>query len=157
MMTLILASLERHDRLRSVQDRFAESDPHVFQKVMMVVALVSAILALIWLMGRVQRRRIQQIVTPQPFGLFFRVQAKLALPWLDRWRLWRLARVLRTREPTALLISPVLFDEAVKLYCEGHSLLGRRLGKAACYAVIRQRLFGDSMPEASISHLEPAP
>ena len=70
-------------------------------------------------------------------SLYLRLQSKLGLPMLDRWRLWRVACTLNIEHPTALLISEKLYDEAVQRYRRSPG----RVGTAAQLASIRARLF----------------
>ncbi|MBI4579830.1 MAG: hypothetical protein HY718_09020 [Planctomycetes bacterium] len=144
--TLAQTGSWREERLQAMHRQFRDSDPQVYMRLVVAVLSIVAIFGIIRLLAWMQRRRLGA-VKPQPLSLYMRVQAQLKLPLLDRWRLWRMAKALRIEHPTAMLISPVLYDEAVQRYGQG------RAGTQARLANIRLRLFGRATPEP----LDPPP
>lgn len=143
MIALVLAQVTsaRNERLQGMQSRFNEPDPQVYAQILVAVGAIVAIFIIIRLLDYAQKRRASA-VKAQPMSLYLRVQAQLGLTWWDRWCLWHLARSAGVANPTALLISPVLFDRATQRYLSS----GRHAGSASTLASIRSRLFGQAAP-----------
>jgi len=140
---LAVETLDRQATLRAMRDRFNQPDPDAGRKLVLVLGMLACLLALVWLVHRFQQRRAR-VATLQPMGLYLRVQSKLGLSLLDRWRLWQLAQVLRIEHPTALLISARMYDEVVKEYCGGQGWLGSRARFATHFTSLRHQLFPSS-------------
>ncbi|HOA74307.1 MAG TPA: hypothetical protein PL151_14975 [Phycisphaerae bacterium] len=140
MLTGMLAiSNNRFERLRYMQDRFNESDPQAYVQILIAFVAILAIFAIIRFLNYCQTR--ERHASSQAMSFYLRVQSQMGLPLLDRWLLWRLARASGGINPTALLISPVLFDRAVERYLGPAGLVAHtRL------AAIRRRLFGQAAP-----------
>lgn len=138
MISPILA--EERLYIEHIQDRFTQGNPEAVWQIALAAVVLIGILALTWVLGRVQQRR-QQPKNPKPMEFFRRVQRRLRLSPADRFRLWRLARVTGVEHPTALLISPQFYDEAVAAYCATHGAFGSRAPSAPAYAALRARLF----------------
>ena len=130
----------RRQVLDAWHEQFAKPDPTMPRQMLVVAVLMTMAILLVWLLDRWQRRRAQP-ARQQPVLLYFRVLRTLRLPWIDRWRLWKLAQVLRVDHPAALLISPALYDEAVRRFCATTGLIGARAHAAPALATIRERLF----------------
>jgi hypothetical protein len=124
----------REQQFQSMHEHFNSTDPWIFIRLSAGLAAVLIIFLLIKLTSYLQHRRLEVATKAQPFALFMKVQVALALPAMDRWRMWRMARALRLTHPAAVLISPVLFDRAVAKYKP-------RLSQRAYFEVIRARLF----------------
>lgn len=154
MLLLAQTAAERAGRLRSLQDRFAEPAPGVGSRILLFFLLLLAAVIVVWLAAYFQRRRVQGI-RPQPMALFVRVQRRLGLPFWSRWRMKRLAQIVGIDQPTALLISPGLFDQAVEQYCAGRGLLGSRTGTAVEFARIREQIFGRLPQEGQVALVPP--
>jgi hypothetical protein len=123
-----------------MQEDFSTVSPTLMHDLLLVSVIVVGVLALAWIL----RFRQQWAAAPgeiHPMRLFFRVQRRLGLPLLDCWRLLRLARALGVPHPTALLVSPVLFEAAVNRYCSTAGPPGRRERARARLAGIQKRIF----------------
>jgi hypothetical protein len=142
----ILAQMDRpftkEEWFESVHLRFLHGEPELVRNVVLAVLTICLVLAVPLLLHRWQRRR-QQPTPAQPMALYRRVLSKMGLTVIERWLLWRLARNSGMEHPTALLISSRLYDAAVDHYCAGDGLFVTRAGKAASYAAIRRRVFGE--------------
>jgi hypothetical protein len=136
------ASDWRAERLRSMHQHFKEPSGDVYLNISIAVLAILAIFVIMKLLDYVQKRRQSTNIKAQPMALYWRIQSKMGLSFLDRWQLWRLASSSAVPNPTALLISPVLFDRAVASYCGG---LGNS-SPPARLAAIRKRLFGRAEP-----------
>ena len=125
-MMLPLAELLMRRNLSHAQRWFSRSDPTILHQIALVLMLLGLGLFAGWVFLQVQRRRAAP-VQDNPAALFSHMQRKLGLSMLERWQLWRLAKGVKLRHPTALLISPPLFDEAVQKYAgkAGAGELGR--------------------------------
>lgn len=110
-------------------------------KIILFLALIGGLMGLGWMLSRIQRRR-QAPRRPQPMALYQRVQEAVGLSVAERWWMWRLAKALKLTNPTALLISEVLYDKAVGRFCGGASWFGRSAAAAQQFSAIRHRLFG---------------
>ena len=143
MNAMILAQqiAPRADRLRGMQSRFSDADPNVPWHVFLAIIMLVALVGLVWMGYRIQRRRGESNEL-SPMGLFRKVQAGLGMPIWDRLRLWHAAHVLQIQHPTALLISAGQFDKATQHYLRGPGAIRTRTGAAQQLAAIRERLFG---------------
>ncbi len=140
---LAQVSPRQRDAFESMRTRFDQTDPELYWKIPFVAALLIIGLLLVALLGYLERRRQRQENKPQPMRLYLWCLAKLHVPWADMLRLWRVARALRLRHPTALLISPRLYDAAVAKYWAGH-WRGKHGGALpARFKTIRELLFND--------------
>lgn len=126
----------------SVQHRFLFGEPELIRGLFTAALAMGLVLLVIGMSYRWQKRR-QQPAPTQPMALFRRVLSKMGLTVIERWLLWRLARNSGLEHPTALLISTRLYDGAVDRYCAGSGLFFARAGKAASFAAIRRRIFGE--------------
>ncbi len=126
----------------SVQRRFLFGEPDLIRGVLTAAFVIGLVLVVIGVLHHWQKRR-QQPAPAQPMALYRRVLSKMGLTVIERWLLWRLARNCRLEHPTAILISSRLYDGAVERYCAGSGLFFARAGKAATFAAIRRRVFGD--------------
>jgi hypothetical protein len=127
---------------QSVHDRFVSGEPQMYQGILAFLLLIALAVGSAWLLYRWQKRGLRP--TPsQPMSLYRRVTRKLGMPIIDRWLLWRLAKSSGIEHPTALLVSSRMYDGAVEQYCAGTGLFFARAGKAASFASIRRRLFGE--------------
>jgi hypothetical protein len=128
-------------------ESFSREDPNgglsIVIRILCMLISLACIFALIYMINRIQRRRANP-GKARPFAVFWRMQAGLGLGLLDRFRLWRLARHIDLDQPTALLISENLFDQAVAAYTQKSYLFASRGGIAASFATLRHRLFGSS-------------
>jgi hypothetical protein len=113
MKLSLLAQTARRDSLIHAQEYFTRENPVILKQIATVVMVVGVVILLVWVLAKWQSRPRGGC---SPMRLYLRMQGRLGLPWSYRWRLWRLARLLKLEHPTAVLISPVLFDEAVARY-----------------------------------------
>ena len=145
-MSIPLAQIgpERLQHLDSLHERFSTPVPGILYDFLLVLSLLTLLLVLVSVLGRVQRQRKTRELLPQPMAVFRRVSAGMGLSWADRFWLWRLAAVAGCAHPTVLLISAVHFDAALASYSASGGLLAvRALGLPRLEAV-RSRLFGGS-------------
>ncbi len=145
MMPQLLAQASPRQRaaIESMRSHFEESDPELYWKIPVVAFLLLVAISLVVLLGYLELRRQRRENKPQPIRLYLWCLAKLQVPWPDILRLYRLARALRLSHPTALLISPRLYDAAVTKYWAGH-WRGKRGGEPPLqFRAIRERLFTD--------------
>jgi hypothetical protein len=146
---LILAQLNtsRAERLRSMGESFSKDDPGgglgILIRILCMLICLACIFGLVYMISRIQRRRANPHQA-RPFAVFWRMQAGLGLGILDRLRLWRLARHINLDQPTALLISEQLFDQAVATYSRKPSRFASQGGIATSFAAVRHQLFGSS-------------
>jgi hypothetical protein len=139
MIWTMLAQTSSQGRgLDAAHEWFGRSDPTVLKQIVAVLGLIALGILIAWLVSQLQLHLKAPRTRSRPMRLFLRMQSRLGLPMLDRWRLWRLARTMDLRHPTALLISSALFDEAVTKY---RSSPARRRVSAASFTVLRSRLF----------------
>lgn len=134
---------------RQMGSRLQQPDPNTFWKTMVVVVLLVLAVLLTWLLFNLQRRWQNQIASPQPMRLYVRTLLMLGIPAPDIWRLWLLARRMRVRHPTALLVSSALFDKAVADDCcddRGRVIYPARRQRLL---TIRATLFRQSMPSTT--------
>jgi hypothetical protein len=136
--TILAASNAGVQRLQSMRGHFKDPDPQAPLSILVAVLAIFAIFLIMRILYRMQNRRLDA-AKAQPMALYWRVQARMGIPLLDRWRLWRLAKAAGLHNPTALLISPVLFDRAAETYPVGS-------GQSVQLANIRKRLFGRAAP-----------
>jgi len=141
MIRILAQTIDREVYLRSMHQQFSKANPHLWWEILLGVVLVGGLVGVAWMAWACQRWRSRR-VEAKPMELYRHVLAGIGLPPGDRWRLWRLARVVRMAQPTAALISEQMYDEAVAQYCAGRGLLGSRQGAAAQFAAIRAQLFG---------------
>lgn len=140
---LAQASPRQRVAIESMRSHFEETDPQLYWKISFVALLFVIGALLVALLGYLERRRQRRENKPQPIRLYLWCLAKLQVPWPDILRLWRLARALRLSHPTALLISPRLYDAAVTKYWAGH-WRGKRGGEPPLrFMAIRELLFTD--------------
>jgi len=126
----------------SVHRRFLLGEPELVRGVLTAALAIGLALIVMGILHRWQKRR-EQPAPAQPMALYRRVLSKMGLTVIERWLLWRLARNCRLEHPTAILISSRLYDGAVERYCAGSGLFFARAGKAATFAAIRRRVFGE--------------
>lgn len=126
----------------SMHRRFLQGEPDMMEGIVTAVLSIGLLALVTWLLYRWQSRR-QQPPPIQPMSLFKRVLSRLDLSVPERWLLRRLARASGIPHPTALLISARLYDSAVERYCAAGEMAFARAGKAATFAAIRRRLFGE--------------
>lgn len=141
MLVLLTEGIDRAVYLRSMHQRFSTPNPNLWRDILLGVTIVGGLLAVAWAAWLWQRRR-SELGEMNAAALYRHLLTRLRLPAGDAWRLWWLARTLRTPHPAAMLISPELYDEAVSRYCAGSGLLGSRKRAAPQFAAIRARLFG---------------
>lgn len=141
MNGMLAQTVDRQVYLRSMHQQFSTANPDVWWEILLGVGIVGGIVALIWVAWFWQRSRVDR-TEARPMALYRQVLARIGLSTGDVWRLKRLARAIGLPNPTAALISPELYDEAVERYCAGRGLFGSRRGAAARFKVIRVQLFG---------------
>lgn len=140
-MNLILAqAVDRDTYLKSMHQQFSNSNPHMWWELLLGVGVLAGIVGVLWVAWFWQRSHGDQVEL-RPMALYRQVLGRLGLPASDVWRLKRLARVVGIPQPTAVLISSELYDEAVDKYCASRGPFGARTGARAAYADIRSRLF----------------
>ena len=153
MMAWILArsTSSRTEVFRHMRSQFGEADPELWWKIPFVLTLLAIALLLLAILARNERKRLQQQTTPQPIKLYLGSLIKLKIPWRDIFHLWRLARALKLKHPTVLLISAAKYDDAVTQYCadgrQSHANTYKR------FTTIRNTLFSTD----SITAPTPAP
>ena len=141
MMPPYLAEgINRSYYLRSLHQHFSPPNPNLWIEILPGAVLIASLLVAAWLAWRWQRWRGEQ-GEMSPAALYRYTLARLHLSAGDVWWLWRLAKTVRIPHPTALLISPELYDEAVKRFCESSGLLGSRKRAESQFTAIRARLF----------------
>lgn len=140
MPFLLTEGIDRAHYLRSMHQHFSTTRANLWHEILLGLALVMGLLVIAWVAWRWQLWRGEQDEM-SPAALFRYTLARLRLPPGDAWRLWRLAKTVKLPHPTAMLISPELYDEAVSRYCAGSGLLGSRKYAAPQFAAIRERLF----------------
>jgi len=140
MNGVLAQTIDRKLYLRSMHEQFSTANPHIWWEILLGVAIVGGIVGLVWFAWYCQRWHVDRAEL-RPMSLYRQVLARIGLPAGDLWRLKRLARVVGMSHPTAALISPGLYDEAVERYCASRGLFGSRKGAAAHFAAIRARLF----------------
>jgi hypothetical protein len=128
------------ERFRQVQQYFNTPAPQMYVNIGIALLAIVSVYMLMKLLNYLQNRR-QEESRARPMALFLRVQSQMGLSLPERWNLWRLAKTLKVANPTALLISPVLFDRAVAEYGARRSGTTRQQ-----LAAIRRRLFGRPRP-----------
>lgn len=149
-MLTILARVSdaRAERLRGINSYFRESDPQLYVHMAIALAAILLIFLAIRLLYALQNRRSD--IKAQPMALYLRVQSRMGFSLWDRWQMWRLAKATEIDNPTSLLISPVLFDRAVRRY------VGSRNGcnRTERLSNIRKRLFGRAalLPIDPVAH-----
>lgn len=149
---LAQSSATRMERIRSMSDWFNENQSQAGSSVLLRIVLflmsLACIFFFIYMVSQIDRRR-REPGKPQPMALFFHVLSELDLPFLDRWRLWRVVKSLAIEHPTALLISEKLYDQAVDHYCKNSHWLFNRRSARQRFACIRKRLFEPLKDELS--------
>jgi len=143
MNAILAQTIDRQFYLRSMHEQFSNANPRIWWEIALGVAIVGGIVALVWVAWFWQRWHSDRAEL-RPLSLYRQVLAKTGLSAGETWRLRRLAMVVRMSQPTAALISPELYDEAVQQYCASRGLLGSRKGAASQFAAIRIRLFGSN-------------
>jgi hypothetical protein len=132
--------INRERTLDAMHERFVTGEPELWQGVVTACVVLGMLLGSVWLMYRWQHRRRHPAST-QPMSFYRRILGKLGLSMLDRWFLWRLARFTGLEHPTAMLISPRMYDSAVQRYCASRGPMFSRAGSAGSFAAIRRKLF----------------
>lgn len=146
MMSLLaqFTTLNKKEAFQQFSRQFQETDPLLGVKTLVVLALLVIAGILVYVLMRLQRRGDSEQAKSRPMRLFVGSLVRMKMPLLDIVRLWRLVRRLRIAHPTALLISAVLYDDAVRRYCtDGRGRLLRRRSHGRLLAV-RAALFGSS-------------
>lgn len=145
MMPRLLAqeSFSRVEYLRSLQNRFSQSEPDLGWKILSLIAALVAVLGLVALLNRIQSKKDSASVE-KPQRLFFKAMKNLQLTWRDRWRLWSVAVTLHLEHPAALLISPNYYDAAVQDYRRKSALFGNRPSTQRRLHELRRRLFSET-------------
>jgi len=145
-MSFALAQIgpERLQHLDSLHERFSTPVPGILYDILLVLSLLTLLLAVVSVLGRVQRQRRSRELLPQPMAVFRRASAGMGLSRVDRFWLWRLAAVTNCAHPTVLLISAVHFDAALASYAAGGGLLAARALALPRLEAVRSRLFGRS-------------
>jgi hypothetical protein len=146
LQILAQESYSRVEYLRSLHNRFSESEPDVGWKIVALVVIFLAAVFCFAMLNRLQKRQVDPNVE-KPGRLFRRAMKHLKLRRRDRWRLWRVAGALRLEHPAALLLSPNYYDGAIRDYCAGSSLLGNRHAARRALTELRQRIFTEDVGE----------
>src|SRR6476659_3582968 len=109
----LMLDVARRTQLQNTQRWFSRSDPTIFITVISLIGLIclGLLIAAVW--QRIQDWGLEP-ARRQPMRLFCRLMRQLGIGWLDRWRLWRMARGLKLPHPAAVLISELYFDECVE-------------------------------------------
>jgi hypothetical protein len=141
MSPILAQAIDRQVYLRSMHERFSNSNPNIWWEILLGVAILGGIVALVWVAWLWQRRRAEP-AEARPLALYRQVLAQTGLSAGEVWRLKRLATIVRMPQPTAALISPELYDQAVEQYCASRGIFGSRRGAANQFAAIRARIFG---------------
>lgn len=132
--------------VRQMGSRFEQPDPDLYWKIPVVILLFAATGLLLWVLYQLQRRRQEKEVSPRPMRLFVRTMRMLGVSVPDIWQLWRLARRLKLRHPTALLISPLYFDHVVNKDCSHAQGQSVRPDRHRRLMAVRTTLFGADNP-----------
>ena len=99
----------RIERLRGLQARFQQPEPQIFRGIAVSILAIVAIFVIVKVLGSCSISLGGRVAgTALPPSTHARATGDADL---DRWCLWRLAKALSLAHPTALLISPVYFDE----------------------------------------------
>jgi hypothetical protein len=143
MPSVLLTSHDPRAFLRAIRDQLQKgSSPAA---VIAVFAGILALVALSYLLTRLQRGRRQRAVVDNPKKLYRGLLERLDLT--DRQQLFmrRLAGKLRLRHPAVVLISPAVFDHCVQQWqsTTGAAESSREIDQGMVSA-IRRKLF----PEA---------
>lgn len=143
MSPLLAQTIDRQVYLKSMHQQFSSPNPNIWWEILLGVAILGGLVALAWVAWLWQRRRGEPTEV-RPLALYRQVLAKAGLTAGEVWRLKSLAGIVRMPHPTAALISPELYDEAVEKYCASRGLFGSRRSAATQFAAIRIRLFGSN-------------
>lgn len=144
MMYLLaqFTTLNKKEAFQQFSRQFQETDPLLWVKTVAVLVLLTIAVILVCVLVRLQRRGDTEQGKPRPMRLFLSSLIRMKVPLLDIVQLWCLTRRLRIAHPTALLISAVLFDDAVNRYCtDSHGRILRRRSHGRLSAM-RATLFG---------------
>lgn len=133
MIELLAQVAIRKRSLTAAHKWFSRSDPEAVEQIIIFLIFVGAGLFVGWILLQWQLRRAEP-AKQQPMLLFRKLQRRLGLSLLERWRLWRLAATLKLPHPAALLISAQTFDGAVQKYT------GKR-ARSHIFDRIRAKLF----------------
>ena len=149
MTSWVLAEQTMQDKIaifRQMGSRFEETDPNLHWKIPVVILLFMLAILLAWILYALQSRRQGTDQSPRPLRLYFRAMRELGIAGPDIWQLWRLAKRLHLKHPTALLISPQYFDQAATTDCCDKS--GRIVSRSRHQRLmaIRAVIFGPDVP-----------
>jgi hypothetical protein len=100
----LLASLENNERVRTILQEMMEHWHGPLLSLWLLGAGVSLLMVGLLGLSLWQRRR-SGVRRSRPFALFWRVAARLRMPWSQRWMLYRVARHERLPSPLTLLLS----------------------------------------------------
>jgi len=132
--------LKRGEHFKYMRNHLNQPRPDLAWNIFLVAVFLGCVIGIVWLLSRWQQAS-PRATRLHPMALYRRVAAKLGLSVVDRWWLWRLARVVGVDHPTALLISVRQYDQSVRQYHASRGWLGRRAGAGEHFASIRSRLF----------------
>lgn len=137
MMPHLMAAEQLPNGLQYAHQWFNRSDPTIFITIVTTFAVLGAGLLIAALWQHIQELRLSP-EKRQPMVLFRRLQKGLGLSYVERWRMWWLARRSAVEHPAALLISESLFDACI--VAAGYAPAGQAAG-AVRFQRIRSKLF----------------
>lgn len=144
-MMLFLAqftTLNKKEAFQQFSRQFQETDPLIWVKTATVLILLAVAAVLVWILMRLQRPGNLGQRKPRPMRLYLASLIRMKMPVGDMVRLWRMARRLRIAHPAAILISAMMYDDAVAQYCtdsRGRVIRRRSLNRLTA---VREILFG---------------
>lgn len=137
MTPRLLAAEQLPNGLRYAHDWFNRSDPTIFITIISTFAVLGVGLLIAALWQHIQELRLSP-EKRQPMVLFRQLQKRLGLSYVERWRMWWLARRTAHEHPAALLISEVRFDACIVE--AGYAPAGQAVGVVK-FQRIRAKLF----------------
>ena len=123
----LIGANELTETQRSVAEHFREGGS--FLSIMLVLAVTAAIVVLAYGLTRRQQRRGCRASQGDPRQLYQHLLKKLDLTTAGRRLLGAIANDLRLKHPTAMLLSPTLFDRYVEQWRAQRRGFGRALAQ----------------------------
>ncbi|MGA2033070.1 MAG: hypothetical protein ABSG68_12495 [Thermoguttaceae bacterium] len=106
---LLLAERSRLDNLSGTFRQRAAGARH--DEVFSGLLILAGIIVAIWLLSRLLAYQKRRRTVNSPRKLFLALCRIHALPWSDRWLLWRLAKSRRLADPARVFLEPTLYDQ----------------------------------------------